>query len=381
MAYDRKVSCFIAIVMSFGLLVAPAGLQAQQKTAAAPATQQTLVQIRTDLFSPSPHFTEDVTALKKILGEDPKSVEAHVLLGLAYRGLGTQEMLAEAVAEFRQALEFDSNFLPARLYLAHIYLELGRPARAKEELETARERAPGDPQLLATLGEAERQLKNPRRAVELTRQALAADSSLMEARYYLGMALADSGQTSDAIKELEQVVKGTGGRPEACFTLGAMYNEAGRFDDAIGVLSEGLKVDPHRPELRIQLARAYRSKGMLDRAEAELVRAQPRPNTTLAASYVQHQQIEFDLYVEQGLVRMKQGQLGAAADSFKKALAMDPNHGQTNNYLAQVYLHQGQFKLASEHAAIATKAGAPLSESDRKQIAEGLAAKTPGGRK
>ena len=57
------------------------------------------------MFSPTPHFHDDVIALKRVLGDDPKSVEAHVLLGLAYRGLGTQEMLAEAVAELRQALQ------------------------------------------------------------------------------------------------------------------------------------------------------------------------------------------------------------------------------------------------------------------------------------
>jgi len=331
------------------------------------------------MFSPTPHFNDDVIALKRVLGEDPKSVEAHVLLGLAYRGLGTQEMLAEAIAELRQALQLAPTLAPARFYLAHIYLDLGRPARAKEELETALEHAPGNPQFMASLGEAERQLKNPKKAVELTRQALAADGSLLEARYYLGLALFDLGQTADAIKELEQVVSANGTRPEACLALGTMYNQAGRFDDAIKVLTQGTKIDPSRADLRVQLARAYRSKGLLDRAEAELARAQPKPNTTLAGSYVEHQQVEFDLSLEQGLLRMKRGQLAAAAEAFKNALAMDPNHGLANNYLAQIYVHEGQFKLASEHAARAAKAGSPLPEAERKLLEAGVA-KNPGVR-
>jgi len=343
--------------------------------------QERLSRVRADLFSASPHIDADVLELKEILGIDPRSVEGHVLLGMAYRAQATQEMLAEAVAEFRQAIELDPNFPPARFYLAHIYLDLGRPARAKEELEAALEKAPGNTQFMATLGEAERQLKNPRRAVELTRQALQADQSLLEARYYLGLALFDLGQSGDAIKELEQVISANAGRPEAYLALGTVYNQAERFDDAIKVLSQGTKLDPSRADLRIQLARAYRSKGLLDRAEAELTRAQPKPNTTLAASYVEHQQIEFDLSLEQGLVKMKRGQPVAAAAAFKKALAMDPNHGPTNNYLAQIYLHQGQFKLAAEHAGRAAKAGSPLSEADRKLIDAGLAApKKPGVR-
>jgi tetratricopeptide (TPR) repeat protein len=340
--------------------------------------QDRLNRVRSDLFSPTPHVTDDVRELKEILGVDPQSAEAHLLLGMAYRAQGTQEMLAEAVAEFRQALEIKPDFTPAHFYLAHVYLDLGRPARAKEELEAALVQAPGNPQFTASLGEAERQLKDPRAAVETLRQALTADPSLSEGRYYLGLALFDLGQTADAIKELEQVVRTDPGRPEVCVALGTVYNQTGRFDDAIHVLTQGTRIDPSRADLRIQLARAYRSKGLLDRAEAELNRAQPKPNGALAASYVEHQQLEFDLDIERGLVRMKRGQLAAAAEAFKKVLEMDPSHGPTNRYLAEVYLQQGQFKLASDYAARAAKAGSPLPDSELKQIQAGLAPKKPG---
>lgn len=351
-----------------------------QRNAAQPPTPERLERVRADLFSATPHLTDDVATLKSVLAEDPKSADAHVLLGIAYRGLGTQEMLAEAIAELRQAIDLDPTLMPARFYLAHLYLDLGRPARAKEESMTALEKAPGNPQFLASLGEAERQLNNPQRAVDLTRQALQADASLLEARYYLGLALIDLGRTADAIKELEQVVAANAGRPEAFLALGAVYTQSGRFDDAIRVLAEGTKLDPSRAGLHIQLARAYRSKGLLDRADAELARAQPKADAALAASYVEHERLEFDLYVEQGLVKLKRGQLVAAADALKKALAMEPNDGLANNSIAQVYLRQGQFKLASQHADRAAKAGVPLSEGDRKLIQAGLAAKKPGVR-
>jgi len=362
------------------LLSGPPGRLPHAQLPTSASQQETLNQIRTDLFSATPHLADDVAALKSVLGQNPTSVDAHVLLGIAYRGLGTQEMLAESVAEFRQAIEIDPNLSPARFYLAHVYLDMGRPGRAKEELEAALERTPGNPQFLASLGEAERQLNNPQKAVDLTRQALQIDPSLLEARYYLGLSLLALGRTADALKELEQVVDANAGRPEAYLALGTAYNQTGHFDDAIKVLSQGTKMDPSRADLHIQLARAYRSKGLLDRAEAELVRAQPTPNGTLAASYIEHERLEFDLYVEQGLVRLKRGQLVAAAEALKKALAMEPDDGLANNSIAQVYLRQGQFKLASQHAERAAKAGAPVSESDRKLIQAGLATKRPGVR-
>jgi len=334
--------------------------------------------VRADLFSAAPHVADDVKELKEILGSEPRSVEAHVLLGMAYRALGTQEMLAEAVAEFRQTIELDDSFVPARFYLAHVYLDLGRASRAKEELLAALEKAPGNPQFTALLGEAERQLKNPARAVELLRQALQADASLVEAHYYLGLALFDAGQTPESIKELELVAQSGAARPEAYLALGTAYIEAARLDDAVAALMRGTKLDPAGAALRIQLARAYRLKGQLDKAELELTRARPKPNSTLAASITEHQQLEFDLYTEQGLIKMKRGQYAAATEAFKKVLAMDPNHGPTNKWLAEVYLQQGLFKLASEHAARAAKAGFPLPESEQQLIRAGLAGKQPG---
>src|SRR6185503_9782963 len=113
----------------------------------------------------------------------------------------------EAVAELRQALALNPALAPARLYLAHVYLDLGRSARAREELEAALAQVPGNPQFLALLGETERQLRNPDRSVALLRQALQADESFAQARYYLGLALFDLGRRDEAITELERVVK------------------------------------------------------------------------------------------------------------------------------------------------------------------------------
>jgi len=388
MAYYRRVVarsslglCFAALLgFSEQTLYAQSPAASGQTSPARPPAQDALPRVRADLFSSAPHFQDDVRVLKEILAAKPESVEAHVLLGMAYRGLGTQEMLAEAVAEFRQAIELDPGFAPARFFLAHVYLDLGRPNRAKEELEAALEKAPGNAQFMASLGEAERQLKNPRKAIEVLRQALDADPSLAEAHYYLGLALFDAGQITEAVKELEQVVKSGAGRPEAYLALGTAYIEATRLDEAVAALTQGTKLDPARADLRIQLARAYRLKGQLDKAEIEINRARPKPNTALAASLTEHQQLEFDLYSEQGMIKMKRGQYVAATEAFKKVLAMDPNHGPTNNHVAEAYLQQGLFKLASEHAGRAAKAGFPLPDSEQQLIRAGLAGKKPGAR-
>jgi tetratricopeptide (TPR) repeat protein len=246
---------------------------AAQVTAPPAAIQERLDRVRADLFSRAERVNEDVRELKQILAIDSRSAEAHLLLGVAYSTLGSRELKGEAVAEFRQALDLNPGLVPVRFYLARLYLDLGRAARAREELETALVQVPGNPEFLAVLGEAERQLKNPRRAVEVTRHALEVDDSFVQARYYLGLALLDLGQRDEAIKELERVVRSGPRIADAYLALGTAYVDAGRPADAIETLSQGLRIDPARPDLRSALARAYRSKALVDKAKAD---ARPR---------------------------------------------------------------------------------------------------------
>ncbi len=320
----------IAVVLAGTGAFGPASLPVAAQSGAGQASiEERLTRVRADLFSRAEHLTEDIQELKAILAVDPRSAEAHLLLGIGYRTLGTAELMGEAVAELRQALELNPDFVPARFYLARMYLDLGRATRAREELEAGLVRVPNNPQFLALLGEAERQLKKPGRSVELIRQALRADESFAEARYYLGLALFDLGRRDEAIRELEQVVQSGPRMADAYLNLGIAYLEAGRFDKALQTLSQGTGIDPSRPDVRIQLARAYRSKGLLGKADEQLTRAMPRVTASLASPFAQHQQLEFDFYLEQGFLRLQQGRLDAAGKALRKALAIDPSDERT----------------------------------------------------
>jgi len=310
---------------------------AMYQAAAAPAPiQERLDRVRADLFSRAEHLPEDVRELKAILAIDPRSAEAHVLLGIAYSTQGSKDLKGEAIGEFRQALDIDARQVPVHFYLAHLYLDLGRAARAKEELEAALVKAPGNPEFLALLGEAERQSKNPRRAVEVTRQALKADESFAQARYYLGLALLDLGQRDEAIKELEQVVRAGPVVTDTYLALGNAYVDAGRSADAIETLIQGLRIDSARPELHIALARAYRTNGMLDKAETELAPGLPKRAVLAASADYPYQQVELDYLLELGQLKLQRGQLAAAAQAFKKVLELEPQHEAATRGLAEV---------------------------------------------
>jgi tetratricopeptide (TPR) repeat protein len=374
----NRLGILLAGVVACASMEPPVASAASQGEAGKGSIQERLDRVRAGLFSAPDRIQPAIQELKAILALDPRSAEGHLLLGLAYRSVGSADLMGETVAEFRQALALNPDFAPARFYLANVYLDLGRPARAREELETVLTKFPGQAQFLALLGEAERQLGNPRRSVEVNRQALQADPSLVQARYYLGLALLDLGQRDEGIQELERVVQSGPKQVDAYIGLGSAYLEAGRFDNALETLLEGSRIDPSSPEIRINLSRAYRSKGLLDKAEEQLKFSMPERTVTLASPV--YQQVQSSFYLELGLVRLQQGELDAAAAALQKMLDMDVNHGPANRHLAEVYLLQGFYTLALEHATRAEKLGFPLPEDKRKALQEKLHKKEVSGR-
>ena len=375
-----KPVVFSHIFLAAGVLagtLAPSGrpaaapVRAQQPAAASAAVQDTLKRVGGDLFGRAERLDEDVRELKAILAGDPRSADAHFLLGIAYRRLGSPDLIGEAKAELQQALALNPDYMPARFYLAHIYLDLGRPEQARRELEKGLERAAGQPQFTALLAEAERQLANPQRSVGLTRQVLQAQPSFAEARYYLALALFDLKQRDAAIAELEQVVGSGPQTVDPYLSLGTAYIEAGRIDEALSTLIQASHVDPARGDVRLQLARAYRLKGELARAAEQLALAMPGASRGGASIY-QQDLMDFEIQLEAGLLAQQRGDLDAAAAALRKALAMDPNHGPANLHAAEVFLTQGLYKEAAAHAATAEKLGFPLPPGSRRLLDEKL---------
>jgi tetratricopeptide (TPR) repeat protein len=326
-----RLAALLLAVYSIGEPFVPRVARAQ--TTVTPQTRETLNRVAADLFSGAPHPAEAIQQLKAVLAADPNVAEAHMLLGIAYRAQGSPEMMGEAVAELRQAIALQPALMMARLTLARVYLDMSRTSRARDELESALEDVPGHPQLLSLLGEAERQLANPKRSVELNRQALQAEPSFAQARYYLGLALMDLRQYKDAIRELQLVVKSGANAAEAHFGLGAAYLAAGLLNEAIAALREAARLDPSRPETHLHLARAYRLKGQFDAAAAQLTRAADSAKGGLSVLY---RDVETELYMEEGLVRVELGQLEAAARSFEKVLAADAGHAAAKQALTEV---------------------------------------------
>ena len=88
---------------------------------------------------------QTIRECKGLLAKDPRSAPAHMLLAMAYIAKGSTAMVADAKAEFQQALDIDPQLLWARFYLARLYVDQGLSEKAQEQLEIGLKQSPGLP--------------------------------------------------------------------------------------------------------------------------------------------------------------------------------------------------------------------------------------------
>jgi adenylate cyclase len=90
-------------------------------------------------LAPLGRMDEAVHEMQVARDLDPLSPIEHNYLGLAFQFVGKR---AEAIAEYKRALDLDSNFVEARLHLANAYLDQLRFKDFSYELDRAKEQAP-----------------------------------------------------------------------------------------------------------------------------------------------------------------------------------------------------------------------------------------------
>ena len=228
------------------------------------------------------------------------------MLGIAYRMQGSPELTAEARAELVQALALKPELLPARVYLAQLYLDIGRAGTAKEALTTGLAQRPDDPQLLAAAGRDRTAARSPRARDRACAPGVAAGRIVRPGPLLSRARVAGSSQARRGDRRT-----GTGrsggaesGRPESC-PRHRLPRRGTRRRSHPGT-RQGTTIDPSRADMRIVLARALRTKGLLDKADAELVLAKPKTAASGTPQFSQ-QQPEPDFYMELGLLRRRAG--------------------------------------------------------------------------
>jgi tetratricopeptide (TPR) repeat protein len=283
----------------------------------------------------SGRFQEAVPLLKALLGEDPESAEAHMLLGVALRSLAAPEHLGDAQAELRQALMLDPGLHWARFALARIYMDLGRDTRALQELEVCLKGVPNQPLFLSFLGEVYRRLGQPERSLKFNQEALTREPNLSILRLHRALAWRDLGEPERAVDELEAGLRAEPVLPEMLRMLGVLYLHRKEADQAIRILQKAAALDPSSAEGHLQLARAYLQRQQPDEALRQLVHALPAGRPILSSPYFQN--LEADVHFVKGEAYWMKGQKEAALKAYQRVIEIDPDHREARDRLARRY--------------------------------------------
>ena len=287
---------------------------------------------------PGPTLADrQVAAAEAAVQKSPNDVSLRLGLALAYQGAGR---IDDALAQFDAVIKVQGDAKVALNAKAGILVDRGDLAGAQALYQHVVDVAKGgefaglDPELeKAYYGLADIAMKQNRTADAVTNleEAVKIGSTDADAWYLLGKAQLAAGKTDKAIEAEKQAI--------AFVPVG--------WGDPYKVMADAYKAQ-NQPEL------AEYAGAMLDFAAGRLDQARQR------LSAITNGPADAEAYTGLGLVTETQGDKQAAADAYRKALAIDPKNSTAESGLARV---TGDTGASVSPGSSAAPSAAPSSAS------------------
>ncbi|MGC2194138.1 MAG: tetratricopeptide repeat protein [Terriglobales bacterium] len=258
-------------------------------------------------YAENDEMEKGLATLTDLVSREPGSADAHFNLGLLYVRRSQSTDQDAAVTEFREALRLDDKMDVARIALGRVLVSLQKYSDATPILLEYTRREPKDAQGFYALGVAYQGLKKSGAAIAAFQSAAALDPKEAAIHSDLGMLLASAGQTDAAIRELEAAQR----------------------------------INPSALEINKELALLLEKTGNKERARAE------RGRLANLQSSVDKDKVIARL--NEGANRnLLSGNPKAAAESYRKALQLNPRDAKLHYNLALALDKLGDFPLEQE---------------------------------
>jgi cytochrome c-type biogenesis protein CcmH/NrfG len=279
--------------------------------------------------------------------------------------------------------------LAAGLFFAALALGCGGSKQKEGPKVVEKGLPPANPIAVQRMVEGATAAKDPKmqqRAIALLREAIQIDPNLWEARFDLGIVLANAGDLANAEAELKAAAKIAGDREEVVVALAEVRRRRGSNKDAATALDEFVKDHPSALDARTLLVTALRDSGQHDKAIAqarEVLVRKPGDATALAELALCHlgkgERDTANLLVKQaldvnaksaiahrvqGLVHLAGGDDALAFQAFSKAAQEDPRDTTSRLNMGAVLLRAGAFAKAAEQyrSALAAAPDEPAAQ-------------------
>lgn len=205
--------------------------------------------------------------LSNALAEFQQSVENDSNFALAYAGLGQAyilkyvleprpELVTDANAACTRAAQLDAGSPGAQLCLGMLFNATGRYEDAARHLESALKLDPDCDQCYRELSITYEQLKRPEDAEAILKRAIALHPQRWAGYKRLGSFYADRGRYDEAVRAFNRVVELAPDSISGYSNLGAVYIVQGNYSAASKALEKSIAIQPTAPALS-NLGAAY----------------------------------------------------------------------------------------------------------------------------
>jgi protein O-GlcNAc transferase len=278
--------------------------------------------------------------------------------------------LRDACELYRKAVAACPGYARAHLNLGIALDAAGDPDGALRSYEAALSIDPGDPYANYNFGKLLHARGSLQDAGRHLRAALERKSDFFEARIVLADAYDAGGNSAAAAAELELALKQRTDHPGALYNYGVVLRKLGRLADAESAIRRALDADPRNPRSQYELGVLLYARGALAEAESALREALlgeprfPEAHAALYEIYRKQDRIEaalaelehalaqrpdwVDAHFNRGVLLRRLGKGAESELSFRRVIALDPEHIPAYRMLGSALLGQSRVEEAIE---------------------------------
>jgi tetratricopeptide (TPR) repeat protein len=211
-------------------------------------------------------YAQAVVEFKNAIQKDPRLAEAHYQLAEAYLKLNSA---SQALRELREAVTLDPNNLDAELQMATLLMADRKYDEAKAIAEKVIAATPNNSRAHAILGERDASVHDWPGAIRELQLAITLDPAQVRDYARLAVVYFNAGQPTAAETVFKRAIEANPKSLQAHIDLGRFYFSQRRLPDAEAEMRAASQVEPGASLPRLLLADYYLAAGNL--AEAEKV--------------------------------------------------------------------------------------------------------------
>jgi Flp pilus assembly protein TadD len=183
---------------------------------------------------------------------EPQAAEVYRVMTVAFE-LTAKQQWADAIVEWRKALEMDPDNANAHFQLAGSLTANNQKSDAAQEYKKACELDPRQAGWFANLAVSLAQTGDTEGAIASFRKSLELDPSSAEVEAVFGAVLAERGQIEEGLRHMRKAVELSPDFAPAHSYLGTALAKMGRFEEAIEHMQAAIRLAPNSTEYEFSL--------------------------------------------------------------------------------------------------------------------------------